>query len=500
MSEQVTAPPPIREDGELRRGSLGFFGVLAQSVAMLAPSAAIAVLVGLVVGSAGAGSWLSWAITTAIMLTVGYCIAHFTRRLVTTGNLYGLATKGAGSGVGLLVGWAQVAFGIISGPAFVLGFGIYFAQLLSNFGVSDSRWMMLLWFVLAILLASWFAYRDVRLSARMMLFAEAISIVVLTVLMFVTLAHTRGSIIDHAQLHLTGVSFHSIVVGVVLATFAFAGFESCATLGQEAKAPYRTIPRSVLVSVALAGLFFVFCSYVTFLGYAHQSKYTLATDPAPLADLARIDGVAGFRYVVLIGVVISAFSVITAVLNQTSRMLFTMSREGLLPKQFSHVDASDRTPKTAILILAAVDIATVVVLTIGKSATIIVYGNIATLASYEGVWAYLLIALVTLVFLRRRRQLRPIDAVIALAAAAALGYVYYNTVHPMPPSPADVYLDVFFGSVAASLLTWAVLAFTKSKLLSRVGTSVDVDTSAAGHLETTTPAAVPDASATALSR
>ncbi len=82
----------------MRRNALPFLGVLAQSVSHTGPSAAIALFVGFVVADAGASTWLTFALSTVVMLAVAYCISHFTRRLPSTGDLYGFAAKGGGRG------------------------------------------------------------------------------------------------------------------------------------------------------------------------------------------------------------------------------------------------------------------------------------------------------------------------------------------------------------------------------------------------------------------
>ena len=101
----------IDSSPEMRRNALSFIGVITQSVAHMGPSAAIALFVGLVVGDAGASTWLTFALSTVIMLIVAYCISHFTRRLASTGDLYGFAAKGGGAGAGLLTAWAHSCSG-----------------------------------------------------------------------------------------------------------------------------------------------------------------------------------------------------------------------------------------------------------------------------------------------------------------------------------------------------------------------------------------------------
>jgi amino acid transporter len=90
----------------LRRNALSMPEVLAQSVANMAPTAAMALLPLLVFVSAGNGTWLSFVIATVLMVCVGYCASQFARRMNSAGSLYVWVTRGLRSGTGHTSGWA----------------------------------------------------------------------------------------------------------------------------------------------------------------------------------------------------------------------------------------------------------------------------------------------------------------------------------------------------------------------------------------------------------
>ena len=87
------------------------------------------------------------------------------------------------------------------------------------------------------------AYRDVKLSARAMLWLQGASTVCIVVVMVLVL-WKNGLHLDWPQVRLQGSSIAGIRLGLVLAIFSFVGFESATTLGHEAKEPLRTIPRA----------------------------------------------------------------------------------------------------------------------------------------------------------------------------------------------------------------------------------------------------------------
>ena len=89
-------------------------------------------------------------------------------------------------------------------------------------------------------LATWLAYRDVTVSARLMLLLEAGSVSLILCVALCVLAK-QGFHPDMVQLQLQGVTAGKLRLGLVLAIFCFVGFESATSLGTEAKDPLRSI-------------------------------------------------------------------------------------------------------------------------------------------------------------------------------------------------------------------------------------------------------------------
>jgi amino acid transporter len=112
----------------------------------------------------------------------------------------------------------------------------------------------------------WIAWRDVKISASLMLWIEAVSVTLIIVVVTLVLAR-HGLQGDVAQLHLRGVTGSGLRLGLVLALFSFVGFESATTMGAEARDPLKTIPRAVIQSSILGGGFFTLCAYTEVLGF-----------------------------------------------------------------------------------------------------------------------------------------------------------------------------------------------------------------------------------------
>ena len=108
------------------------------------------------------------------------------------------------------------------------------------------------------------AYRDLRHSSLLGLELEALS---LAVIVFITaiVVIKRGSIVDSNQLQLQRLPLGRVTSALTLAVFSFVGFESSTTLAREARNPLRAIPRAVILSATISGVFFVATAYCMIL-------------------------------------------------------------------------------------------------------------------------------------------------------------------------------------------------------------------------------------------
>ena len=96
-------------------------------------------------------------------------------------------------------------------------------------------------------------------------------------------------------------------MGIVLVVFGFSGFESATSLGDEAKKPLKTIPKSVMQSAIWAGAFFMVTAYIVVLGFSGSSQ-DLAKTEEPLAFLASQAGVSWLGELISVGALLSFFA------------------------------------------------------------------------------------------------------------------------------------------------------------------------------------------------
>jgi amino acid transporter len=425
--------------------------VLAQSISTIAPSTTPTLTVPLVFALAGNGTWLAYVIAMSGMLLMSLCIASFARDSASPGSLYVYTRNTLPPFFAALVAWALFFAYVMTASSVIGGFLNSSYLFLGKLGPHIPP------ILLAIVAAGgafMIAYRDVKISAQVMLWIEATSVCLIAVVVLLVL-WKHGLHIDRTQLHLQGTTISGVRLGVTLAIFSFVGFESAATLGSEARDPLRNIPRAVIRSALFAGVFFIVCTYGETLGF-HSSPSSLGESIAPMHFLSIQGGVPFAGPLIDAGVLVSMFAATLACIIAASRVLMLMSHHGLAHARLGATHVHNDTPALASLLAALLAFLPAGVLaTLGASGADI-YGWMGTLAVFGFLTAYALTAVALPIHLRRYGRLHVGGMILSAAAGLAMVAAVLGTIYPIPPAPYRylpwiyaLYLAVGIGGYAA---------------------------------------------------
>jgi amino acid transporter len=436
----------------LRRHVLGPLETLAQSISTMAPTCSAALTVPLVFATAGNGTWLAYLLATVCTLLVALCIAQFARQSASPGSLYTYATSSLPPMLGSAAAWALLLAYVATGASVVGGFVHYANVVLREFAGFTAPGVPLA--VFAVLVSIWIAYRDVKVSARLMVWGELAS-VLLIIVVFAILTRRRGLHVDPPQFSLHGVNFSGVRLGLVLAMFSFVGFESATTLGEEAKHPLRSIPRAVIQSVVFSGLFFIVASYTEVLGFP-ASAGSLDQSAAPMSVLSTAAGVPRLGPVIDICAMVSMFACTLACVTAAARVLLLMAHNGLANRWLSKIHPRNDTPYTAVLATGAATMLLAVGLVVGKVSGETIYDWMGSLATYGFLTVYALVAIALPLHLRRLRSLSFGAVMLAILAVAAMTMVLAGTLYPVPDPPKN-WLPYLFLLYLAAAIGWHAL-------------------------------------------
>ncbi|MER5748434.1 APC family permease [Streptomyces sp. NPDC002088] len=475
-SSDVNVPPlaptssPPSAPPSLASNALSALEAFGQSLAATGPSIAIAGTVPVVFLDAGTGTLYSLLAGTVIVLLVAYVVAQFARRAAGAGSLYGYVALGLGrvpafaGGWGLVVGYTGIAAACLVGAAMYLG------AFLDSVGVAASgTGGQLALLAAATVVAVWYPVRGAKLSSRIGIVLEVVSLAAIVAALVATAAHF-GLRVDTAQFTARGADPNGVMLGTVLAVTIFVGFESAGSLGSEARDPYRSIPRAMLGTVLGAGVLYLLSTYIQVIGFTGQQG--LASSAAPLNEVARSAGVEWLTYVLNLGIAVSAVACGAASVNAAARGLYSLSREGVLPAALSRVHPRFRTPHTAIVLLGTVAGVVPLALIAAGAGELDVYAWTATFGTFGYLLAYLLVVLAVVPYLRRRGELTAGPVVAGGIAALAILYVIYKNLVPVPTWPVSLLPYLFAAVVLAGLAWYGALHRRDPERARRIGTLV----------------------------
>ena len=432
---------------------------LAQSVSTMAPSTTPAATIPLVCALAGNGTWLAYILATIAVLLVAMCVAGFARHSASPGSLYTYASTILPRWMGAIVAWSLLLAYVGTGASVIGGFYQYTSLTIWHSAPTPFAAVVLTIFVTGV--AMWVAWRDVKVSARLTLWIEALSLFVILIVVALVLAR-HGFRVDSEQFRLRGVTGGGLRLGLVLALFSFVGFESATTLGSEARNPLKTIPRAVIQSAILAGAIFMVCAYTEVLGFRVAGQ-DLGASQAPMQILAGVAGAPVLGLLINIGVLVSLFACTLACITAAARVLLLMAYGGLAHGSLRTTHARNETPSRSILVTGIAAGLPVAVLAARGASGLDVYGWMGSLATYGFIVTYALVAAALPAYLRRHSAFRLRSAAIAALACLGMLLALAGNLYPVPEGPYGKLPYIYLAYLTAGLL-WFLLNDRRRKM------------------------------------
>lgn len=491
------------------RKSLGLPDVVAQSLSVIAPAMSGAFLTYLASTKAGGATPLAFLLGTLAMLCVGGTVAHFARSLSSAGSMYTYLTRGANRWIGFLGGWCYAAAFLILGGAVLCGFGFFTATLVNLITGATPSWVCfsLAGLVLITLMSLFNVHASTRIQLAFLLISMvamlAVSVIVIaigspsvSVLDHVTPVANPGRSLDLAAFwpSAAGIPWTGVLFGLSFAMLSFTGAEASAVLAEETRNPRRVIPRAVVGSIALAGLFYLVITYATAVGFGVQQA---ATDwPTSVAGLAAVAPNTLTAAIVLACAALASLFCGLGVHMAVSRVLFAMGRERVLPAWLGRLHPRWNTPWRAIgigvtawVLLAGSSVlltsrATQVTVSGGEdselTAGVFAFTFLAGLGTPLLMFVYLLLGIAGTMQARRTGNLGfQIIAVLTsvVGALAVFGGLYYSFVPSTPGTPIPLVTAmvpwVCTGVAVTGLLVAVWIRYTRASAWADMGTVFD---------------------------
>ncbi|MDE1828540.1 MAG: amino acid permease [Candidatus Micrarchaeota archaeon] len=323
--------------------------------------AGIYVLVGGAAGLAGNAVGFAFLIGAAIALFTGLSYAELAAMYPKAASEYTYLGKAYGNHfLSFITQWMMLATELVASAAVALGFAQYFQSVLAS-----PTWLV------AIVLLAILTLIGITGVKRALRFNTVFSIIAIIGLLIVIAAGApRFGSVNYAYSPggLTG-----ILGAAALVFFAYIGFDNIANLSEETKNPQKTLPRGLLISVAISTVLYVLVGIAAVSIVPFQQ---LATSNAPLASAASgAFGPVAYDIITIAGL-LTTLNTVLVLLIVGSRIIYGMSREGVLPRVLGRVNPRTRTPIFASLATFAVALLFIPIGNVGEVAKITSFGSL----------------------------------------------------------------------------------------------------------------------------
>ena len=332
--------------------------------------------------SGGPGVVILYVICAIACGFTAMCYAEFASRVPVSGSAYTYAYVSFGELFAWIIGWALIMEYSIGNIYIAFSWSGYFTNLLETFSIHLPDWLTInyqsardsvegivaskegiaawqtapmigglriifdLPAVLINLLITYLVYRGTKESKNISNIMVTIKLVIIVLVIIVGFFYI--DIENWTPFMPNG--FKGVMGGVSAVFFAYIGFDAVSTLAEESKNPQRDLPRGMIYSLLVCTVVYIVLALVI----TGMVSYTLLGVSDPLAEIFALKGVKWMLFIVSIAAVVAMTSVLLVFQMGQPRIWMTMSRDGLMPQQFSKIHPKYKTPSFATIVTGLV--------------------------------------------------------------------------------------------------------------------------------------------------
>ena len=408
---------------------------------------------------AGPGIILSFLIAAAVSACAALCYAELAAMIPVAGSAYTYGYATLGEIIAWIIGWDLVLEYMVGASLVAIGWSAYLVNLLNHlmepFGWQLSKaWcnapfgatpgILNVPALCIVLLLTALLVRGIRESAKVNLVMVVIKVAIILVFIAITVWYVKPS----NWKPFMPFGFSGVTTAAAIVFLAYVGFDAVSTTAEEARNPQRDMPIGIIGSLVVSTVLYVAVASImtgvvpyTKLGVADPVALVLNTLNKPWASM-----------LVSVGALTGITSVLLVLLLGQPRILFAMSRDGLLPEGLAHVHPRFQTPHRTTMVTGGV---------VAISAALTPIEVVAELCSIGTLFAFLIVSagviVLRLVRPAERRPFRvPLFPVVPALGVVLCGYLMWRL-------PGITWLR-FLGWFLAGLLIYVLYGFRHSKL------------------------------------
>ncbi|MEY1676735.1 amino acid permease [Gordonia terrae] len=468
MAEDLTTPAGVDEEfqdsgyaPELRR-TLGGFAVFAISFAFISVAVGVFATYGDVLTTAGpVGIWL-WIVAAIGQTLIALVVAQFAARIALSGSSYQWASRLAGPKIGWFFGW--LSFWYLAIAVVAMDNALASQAFMPLVGMAENEDTARVITLVILVVQAVLVIASTRLLGLFTSAAVAVELAIVAVLVIglgAVMIFTGSGDLDNLASRgvAEGAADYWAIGGGVMAAMVMGlttlvGFDSAANLAEEAKDPFRSVPRAIVASVVAAAV--VGLIFLIVLTIAIKDVTTVSAGGSPVAAIIR-DQLGPFAERVLLACIAFAmFGAGMVVMAACSRQVFAMARDQRFPahRLMRRVNPATQTPVPATLLILAVGVVLMVALPGDALIELIIASTILPALIYGGI---------VVLYLGVRKRLEHKEGGFSLGryelpvAVAALIWVCFALFVLVTPDEATVPTLIVGGLIVVGALYFAVM-------------------------------------------
>lgn len=348
--------------------------------------------------SAGPGVSLSFVIAAVVCALAGMCYAEFASAIPVAGSAYSYGSVIYGEFIGWMIGWALILEYMLAVATVASGWSAYFTSFIRPFGLKIPRavsgpmdlshgvYFDLVSLVI-ILLISLLLSQGMRNSIKVNVIAVFVKIAIILIFIFAGL-----QFIKPANYHpFLPYHFAGVIKGATTVFFAFLGFDVVSASAAEVKNPRKNMPLGIIGTLLIAAVLYVSVS-VVLTGMVNYTKLDVSNPVAFALEYVHQNWIA---QLLSFGAMLGMATMMLTTIYSSSRLIYAMARDGLLPKIFSKLDRKHNSPQNSLLAVTII---------IACCASLFSVDQLANLVNFGTLFAFIWVSF-GILRLRRRKDI-----------------------------------------------------------------------------------------------
>ena len=434
------------EPGSRLRKDLGWWDLVVFGVSVVVGAGIFTVTASTFANITGPALSVSFVIAAVTCGLAALCYAEFASTLPVAGSAYTFSYATFGEFVAWIIGWDLILELAVGAAVVAKGWSSYLATVFGfasgtvSFGSFVFDWGA----VLIIAAVSTMLALGTKLSSNFSAAVTAVKVAVVLLVVVVgagfikaanftpfipplqTGSGDAGTGVDQSVFSLlTGAGgshygWYGVLAGASIVFFAFIGFDIVATTAEETRNPQRDIPRGILGSLAIVTVLYVAVS-VVLSGMVSYTELREASSHPNLATAFALNGVGWAAAVISVGALAGLTTVVMVIMLGLSRVLFAMSRDGLLPRGLARTGSRGTPVRITVLIAVLISVA----------ATAFPMAKLEEMVNVGTLFAFVLVSAGVMVLRRTRPDLprgfrTPLVPLLPIASIAACLWLMLN--------------------------------------------------------------------------